>query len=279
MRARFTPYSTPLSLKILLLSTLIVSLLSTFLSPYLALSFAGLRHLYLWQLVTYLFIHPFPSGLLHLAFNLYLIWIFGASLIERMRAPLFFSLYFGSGLCAGLCSLAAMSLFHLPIPFAGSSPALFALLAAWILLNPEAHLLLFFTVPFKARNLLLILIGFNLLIDLSSANWIPLFAYIGSLLFGYLFTVLACRTQSPFHFLSPLEKGLLRILEKIEHLGKKPYRHTKIYDIRSGEPVLNDEQFMDAMLARISLHGEESLSGDERKRMQRISEKKSAEKK
>ncbi len=278
MQVRFTPNSTPISLKILLLSTLILSLFSKILGPYLALSFAGFQHLYLWQLATYLFVHPFPSGLLHLAFNLYLTWIFGASLLERIRTPLFFSLYFGAGVCAGFFALAAMSLFHLATSFTGSSPALYALLIAWVLLNPEARLLLFFAVPFKARNLLLILIGLNLLIDLSSANWIPLFAYVGSLLFGYFFTVLSCKTRSPFPFLAPLERGLLRIVEKIEHLGRRNYRHTKIYDIKSGAPVLNDEQFMDAMLAKISLQGEESLSSDDRKRMQKISEKKASEK-
>lgn len=279
MQARFTPYSTPLSLKILLLTTLIISLFSKILGPYLALSFSGFQHLYLWQFATYLFVHPFPSGILHLIFNLYLIWIFGVSLLERVRAPLFFSLYFGSGVCAGFFALAAMYLFNLSTPFTGSSPALYALLVAWVLLNPEAHLLLFFAVPVKARNLLLILIGFNLLVDLSSANWVPLFGYIGSLLFGYFFTVISCKTRSPFSFLAPLERGLLRLVEKLEHLGKTNYHHTKIYDIKSGAPVLNDEQFMDAMLAKISLQGEESLSAEDRKRMQKISEKKAAGKK
>ncbi len=59
--------------------------------------------------------------------------------------------------------------------------------------------------------------------------------------------------------------------------GKKrqlPYRHSKIYDIKSGEPLLDDDQFMDAMLDQISRYGEESLTPAEKKRMKEISEKK-----
>lgn len=275
MNPTFAPPTTPAPLKILLLSTLILSIFSPLLIPYLALSPATLTNLSLWQLITYLFIHPFPQGLIHLAFNLYLIWVFGASLIERIHSPLFFSLYFGSGICGGLSAILGMHLFHTSMVFLGSSAALYSLLIAWVFLNPEARLLLFFAVPFKARNLLLFLIGINLLIDLSSANWIPLFAYVGSLIFGYFFTILSCRIRSPFHFLAPLENTLLKTLEKVEHLGKKAYRHTKIYDIQSGKPVLSDDQFMDAMLAKISLYGEEVLSLEEKMRMKKISEKKS----
>jgi membrane associated rhomboid family serine protease len=263
----------------LLLLILILSLLSSYLAPYLALSAAGIRHLYLWQFGTYLFVHPFPSAILHLAFNLYLLWMFGASLMERLHPVSFFSLFFSSGIFAGLAAWGAMTCFHLPTPLLGSSSALYALLTAWVILNPDARLLLFFALPFKARHLLLALIGFNLLVDLSRSAWVPLTAYAGAVVFGYLFTVVSCRIRSPFSFLAPLENGILRLLERLSHLGKQTVRHTKIYDIKSGEPVLSDEQFMDAMLARISLYGEETLTPEEKKRMHRISERKSLGKK
>jgi hypothetical protein len=56
---------------------------------------------------------------------------------------------------------------------------------------------------------------------------------------------------------------------------EKFHSTTKIYDFRSGLPKLNDEQFMDAMLARISRYGKDSLSPEETERMKKISEKKS----
>ncbi len=277
--------ATPKSLKILIGLTIFISLIGAFfpsVQQFLSLSLASIQHFFLWQPFTYLFIHPssgvsFPF-LLHLAFNMYLLWTFGSSLFYRAHAPLFFTLYFGSALFAALSALAAMLLFGLPYALAGSSPALYALLVAWVILNPEADLLLFFAIPFKAYYLLLGLIGANFLIDLSNNDWISVFAYFGSLLFGYIFTILVFREQSPFTFLNPFERFLLRTLERLSHIGTKRYRHSKIYDIHSGNPILDDDQFMDAMLARISLYGEDSLSPEEKRRMKSISARKASSK-
>lgn len=274
MKLSFASAPTSIPLKFLLLATLGCSLLSPWIGSYLMFSKIGIDHYYFWQFATYLLVHPFPTGMIHLVFNLFLIWTFGASLLERMHPKYFFSLYFGSGIFAALCAWLAMFVV-LPISLAGSSSALYALLTAWTVLNPQATLLLFFAIPFKARHLLLTLISINLLIDVSSANWIPLFAYLGAILFGYLFTIIVCKTRSAFPCLAMFENIVLRTMERLTTSAKTAVKHTKIYDFKSGEPILSDEQFMDAMLARISLYGEDSLSSDERKRLRQISEKKS----
>lgn len=278
MKTSFTPASTPLSIKGLLFAILGISLLSSYLGPYLMLSLAGIQHFYFWQFASYLFVHPFPSAIFHLAFNLFLIWTFGTNLMERLHPSRWFSLFFGSAVFSGLMAWAGMAAFHLYPPLFGSSPPLYALMTAWIILNPEARLLLFFAVPFKARTFLMGLILFNLLIDLSRSDWIPLIAYIAATLFGYFFTIISCRIRSPFPLLAGFENGILRTLEWLKHVGKKKVRNTKIYDIKSGEPVLSDDEFMDAMLARISLYGENNLTPEEKKRMKQISEKKSSSK-
>lgn len=271
------------SLKILIGATAALSLLAAFipfLYSLLSLSLNGILHLYLWQPISYLFVLPGPISFpffLHLAFNLYLLWTFGSFFLARSPS-LFFSLYFGAGIFAALLALGTMFLFHLPYSLSGSSPALYAILIAWVILNPDATLLLFFALPFKARWLLLGLIGANLLIDLSHADWISFSSYLGATLFGYFFSLLAWREQSPFPYLRPFERFLFRTLERLRQ--KKPlHRSPKVYDIHSGSPRLDDDQFMDAMLARISLHGEDSLTPEEKTRMQKISARKSAGKK
>lgn len=284
------PESTPHSLKILIWITIGINLFSAFLpqiQPLLALSLDGVRHFYLWQFASYLFVPPISGGisfpfLLHLVFNMYLLWTFGASLIVRSKPSIFFSLYFGSGIFAALLAAGAMALFGLPYSLAGSSTSLYAILMAWMILNPEADILLFFSLPFKARWLILGLIGANLLIDLSNRDWIRFISFSGSAIFGYLFAIIAWSEQSPFPFLRFFERMLLRTVERLRHIGKKkpaPFKQTKIYDIQSGAPLFDDEQFMDTMLARISLYGEDSLTPDEKKRMKTISAKKSAQKK
>ncbi|HSX26387.1 MAG TPA: rhomboid family intramembrane serine protease [Chlamydiales bacterium] len=285
---RVGPEFTPHLLKVLIWTTVGVSLAAALYTPLLsllALSLNGIEQFYLWQFFTYLFIHPGPLSFpffLHIAFNMYLLWVFGSSILSRSQSATFLSLYFGSALFAGALALGAMFLFQLPFALLGSSTPLYAVLMAWVLLNPDAELHLFFLVPFRARWLILGLIGANLLIDLGNRDWINLSSYVGATLFGYFFAILVWREQSPFPFLRSFERMLLRTLERLRHLGKKgpiPYRHSKVYDIHSGNPVLEDDQFMDAMLARISLYGEDSLSAEEKKRMHSISARKAADKK
>ncbi len=292
--AHFGPESTPRSLKILILITIAFSLISAFFPVVrilFSLSPSGVSHLYLWQFLTYVFIAP--SGIsfsffVILAFNMYLLWAFGASLIHRSRPFLFFSLYFGSAVFAGLLAILPMALgLQLHSFLAGTSPALYAVLIAWVMLNPESELLLFFSLPLKAKWLVLGLLGANLLLDLSNGDWIGFLSNAGSAVFGYFFTLAAWREPSPFSFLRSFERMIFRTLDRAQErwrkIGKKKppkeYRHSKIYDIHSGEPLIGDEQFMDAMLARISLYGEDSLTPEEKRRMQAISAKKNTKKK
>lgn len=260
------------SLKILILLTVGMAVTAGFIPTlyhWLALSRMGIQEWHLWQPITYIFLEQGPLSFhffLQLAFNMYLLWMFGSSLIERSHTTSFLLLYLGSGVVGGLASLIFPS-----AVLAGSTNAIFAILVAWMILNPGSQLLLFFTLPFKAQWLILALIGMALLIDLSHAQWAYATALVASSVYGYLFTLIAWRQQSPFPFLAPLERKILRLLEKKKG---EIYRPSKIYDIKSGEPVLDDNAFMDAMLDRISRHGADSLTPAEKKRMKQISERK-----
>jgi len=285
------PESTPIPLKILIFITIGTALTAAFFpgsQNLFSLSWNGILQFRFWQFFTYPFMPPAPisfSLFVYLIFNLYLLWVFGSSLIQRSRSSLFFALYFGSALFAGLMALAAMALFHSPLFLAGASAPLFAVLIAWVLLNPDAQLLLFFSIPFKARWLVLGLLAASLLLDLSSGDWVNFFSYLGSALFGYIFSLIAWREASRFPFLRNFERMVFRTLDRTKEKWvrkdrgePKSYRRSKIYDIRSGEPLLDDDQFMDAMLARISLYGENGLTPEEKKRMQVISAKKNSQK-
>lgn len=234
----------------------------------LALSWNGIEQFYFWQFLTYIFVERGPLSFpffLQIAFNMYLLWLFGSSLLERTHTRRFLALYLGSSLLGGLSALAFP---HTVL--SGSINPIYALLAAWVVLNPSSQLLLFFAIPFKAEWLVLSLVGASLLIDLSHAQWAMALNLLISTLYGYLFALITWRQPSPFPFMRPFERKLLHLLDKNESI----HRHTKIYDIKSGEPVFDDDKFMDAMLDRISRHGEDSLTPQEKKRMKEISERK-----
>ncbi len=66
---------------------------------YFALSVEGLRHGFVWQLLTYQFMH---GGLLHLLLNCWAIYVFGREVEETLGRNSFLTLYFTSGVIGGL---------------------------------------------------------------------------------------------------------------------------------------------------------------------------------
>ena len=259
------------SLRILIFTTLGASLAAGFfpqLYNWLALSWVGIERFYFWQLITYIFLEQRPVSLsffIQLGFNMYVLWMFGAALLEQRSPRTFFALYFGASLAGALAVLPFPHFF-----LVGSTNAVFATLVAWMLRNPESKLLLFFAIPFKAGWLILGLIGFTLFTDLVSGQWAAAASLAAASLYGYFFTLFVFRQPSPLSPFRRFEKMILRLFEKKQ--GEAP-NTSKIYDIQSGERILDDDQFMDAMLDRISRHGAESLT-PEKKRMKRISESK-----
>lgn len=273
----FFPQKTPKLLKAILFTFIGAFLFSSYLFPFLPLYAPETLKFHFWQLFTYPFASLFPSGLISLAFNLYLLWAFGTPLMERLQSTKFSILFLGSTLLGAFFALGTMTLFsHHPPLFFGMTPIIYALLASWAQLNKETHLFLFFLLPIKASTLVLVLVGFSLASDLASGQLTSLFATLGALSFSYLFTLLACKTKSSISFLAPFEKGALRALERMTHWKTKPgTSRAKIYDIHSGKTILNDQEFMDAMLSKISLQGESALSLEEKKRMDEIAKKRS----
>ncbi len=262
-------------LKLLILTTILISLLTGFfpeVQKIFSLSWAGIKSLFLWQFITYIFTETGPISLgffFSLAFNMYLLWMFGTSLIERIGLKTFLILYFTAPLIGALAALPFSSL-----TLAGSTNAVYPLLIVWMMLNPYSQLLLFFTLPFKSYLLILSLIGISIILELSSGRWEAGISLLISCIYSYFFSLIVWRKISPITFLNPFEKKVLKLLEKkVDRL----YHSSKIYDIKSGKPILDDEQFMDAMLDRIARHGEGSLTRSEKKRMKEIS-KRSAQK-
>lgn len=266
---QFGPKATPKALKILIITTLIVSLFSAvtnhiiphYLGWYsfkqlLSLSIWGIDHLYFWQLLSYLFIHPTQNGisfsfLLSLAFNLYILWIIGASLIEKKGARHFFTLYFTSGIAVGLLIYAFQWATNDPSLFAGNSAALYSLLIAWLLLFPTADFLLFMILPMRASWLILSILAINILIDLSTGNLIRVIAYIASASFGYLYSRFFFKKKKTTPF----------------------YVHAKKFDFKTGKAILSDHEFLHEMQTKISLKGRASLTWKERLRLYKISKK------
>lgn len=155
-----------------------------------ALSVDGIKHGYLWQLLTYQFMH---GGLMHILLNAWAIYIFGTAIEETLGGKNFLILFLTSGAIGGLVQV--LFGFIWPDFFGGSvvgaSAGAFGLVAAFALLFPERELtlLLFFVLPLRltAKALLIgsaALAVFGLFIHSDNvANA----AHIGGMLTGIVF--------------------------------------------------------------------------------------------
>ena len=250
---------------------------------FLSLSWNTFHRLFLWQLATSFFIQQ-PAGgvtiyfLVMLLFNAYIVWIMGSAVVEQLGARAFLYLYLISGVIAGIVALLAMELTNSYMFLAGATPSIFAILMVWTMLFSEAELMLFFVIPLKAKWVLLALLGCVLLIDASQFNVVG-FAYIfGGLCTGY-FMGLANGLKGPFPFMAAFDHSVVKWAgSALSMFSPASEKSSKIIDFKTGQPMLDDEGFVDAMLHKISQYGESKLTKDERNRLDKIAQRKQREK-
>jgi membrane associated rhomboid family serine protease len=147
---------------------------------------------YLWQLVTYAFLH---AGLWHILFNMLALWMFGARLEQDWGYNLFLQFYFfcavGAALTTVVVSFTGLLGSSPLIPTVGASGAIFGVLLAFGILHAEAEIMLF-PIPFmiKAKYFIMGLIFIEVFLTLSSAHQpgasVAYMAHLGGLLFGYI---------------------------------------------------------------------------------------------
>ncbi|MBE1160078.1 rhomboid family intramembrane serine protease [Dyella acidiphila] len=140
----------------------------------------------LWQLLTYAFMH---GGLLHISFNMYALYMFGAT-IERTFGSRNFTLYYAvCAVTAALAQLLVVKYFtHGYAPTLGASGAIFGLLLAFGMLYPQEKLMLIFLpVPIPAW---LFVIGYGaveLVLGVTGKQAdVAHFAHLGGMLGGFL---------------------------------------------------------------------------------------------
>lgn len=277
------PEETPSAIKQMILATVSIAILAALTEPLftqifgipglqtlLSLSWFGIRHYFLWQPLSYLFVQANGSSgitfpfLIGLAFNMYILWIMGTAVLGVVGTKPFLRLYFFSGIGAGLLALFVMYLTGRYGILAGPLPSILAIMTVWTMLNAEASLLLYFLFPIKAKWLLAGVLGGILLVNISQGDWISLVLYFSGALLGYLYGVVAWGLTSPFAW----THGFDRLL------GSWKSKKTKIIDIRTVMPIEDDERFVDAMLTKIAKKGEKSLTWRERRRLNSISQRK-----
>jgi rhomboid protease GluP len=127
-----------------------------------------------WRLFTAMFLH---AGLLHLALNMYGLYLFGSIIEATYGEVKFLAIYFAAGLMASVASFVFSDPHSVAV---GASGAIFGLLGAWVAFNFRRR-----GDAFASANLrwALMLIGINLVLGFSIAG-IDNFAHLGGLVTG-----------------------------------------------------------------------------------------------
>jgi membrane associated rhomboid family serine protease len=140
-----------------------------------------------WQLVTYGFLHDTRS-LMHIIFNMLMLWMFGRELERMMGARRFLTYYMVCVIGAGIVQLLVGVVQGWGVPTIGASGGVFGILLAYGMAFPNRMIMLMFPpIPMKAKYFVIMLGVFELSIGFSGVNnGVANFAHLGGMLFGFL---------------------------------------------------------------------------------------------
>ncbi|MDE6383241.1 MAG: rhomboid family intramembrane serine protease [Paramuribaculum sp.] len=155
------------------------------------------------QLLTYMFIHDHRE-FFHVFFNMFTLFFFGASIEYNLGSRRFLLYYLACGVGAGLIQEAVWALTLPPQAYifeayingrawlgaytVGASGAIYGVLLAFAMLYPNRPIyFIFLPVPIKAKWMVLIWGGLELVLGMSSASdGIAHFAHLGGMIFGFM---------------------------------------------------------------------------------------------
>jgi membrane associated rhomboid family serine protease len=126
-----------------------------------------------WRLATSMFLH---GSLIHIGFNMYILWVIGASVEQHLGRSRYVGLYFVSGL-AGAAGAVIQSPFT---PVVGASGAIFGVLGAMLILEWQI------TGRLAGQTMMLIVINLGLSFVIPNVSW---GGHIGGLIGGILITL------------------------------------------------------------------------------------------
>ena len=146
---------------------------------------------WLWQFVTYMFVHD-PRSIGHLLFNMFALYIFGNQVERHMGSREFLLYYILTGTLAGVFSFFVYILTGRYIIFLmGASGAVFAVQLAYAVLFPRSKIFLWGILPLKAPVLVLGFASLEVLFLLTGRRGnVAHMTHLAGFAFGWLYFVL-----------------------------------------------------------------------------------------
>lgn len=183
----------------------IINVLVFLATNYTNIAFRGVRLVYwlslipgcinmgwVWQFVTYMFVH---GSMMHLFFNMFALIMFGRTLERYLGTREFLLFYFLCGILGGVISY----LFYIiqgitTVAVMGASGSIYALLFLCAVLFPTSRLLLFFIFPVKMPYAVMIYIAIEIFSQVFGlANGVAHLIHLSCILIAWLYVWLRFR--------------------------------------------------------------------------------------
>jgi membrane associated rhomboid family serine protease len=244
-----------------------------------------MQNFFIWQLVTYMFLH---GGIMHILMNMLVLWMIGCELERFWGTKEFLRYYFICGIGAGLIQMAVIIFLMaidrvmpraLDIPVLGASGAIYGLLMAFGVLFPNRviTLLLFFILPIQIKVKYLVTIA-GLVVLYSSLSYakapggdVAHFAHLGGMLVGFLYLKNAKRgrgrDQSFGDHAAKLDLGRFG-----KWFRQRKTKRKQMQVVRRRQQEVQLRERVDIILDKINEVGYENLTEEEKQILKKASQ-------
>ena len=231
--------------------------LNSYARDYLALTPYGVKHGWVWQLLTFQFLH---ANILHLLGNLISFWFLGRAVEGYLGRQRFAIALFGCGAVGGL--LQGLLMLAFPNYYAGyvlgASAGISGLLAIFALMDPAAEALFYFVIPIRVIYLLYLLGGVSIFYTIFPmyAGNVAHAAHLGGILAGIAWVKLGWHRD---YVRLPWENWLASRGERSKGTKRRP-----TIRIEPDADTETSTREVDRILEKITAKGIQSLTAQER---------------
>ncbi len=235
-----------------------------------------------WRLFTPMFLH---AGIWHLFVNMLVLYFVGTRLEEVYGRSEFVAIYLLAGIFAQVFYfLLWVGGIGPANPSIGASGAISAILVIYAFNFPHQRVLLYFIIPMPVWLLVVLYLGWDILGAMGAANApVAYLVHIGGVLFGAIYFLAGLKftdllRRSPREASERLIPQLRVVPADAVEDTPTPVRAAVESPARAkdgrdaGEPGEDLEKRLDQVLAKVSKHGQESLTPEEREILFKASE-------
>ncbi len=222
-----------------------------------------------WRLFTTALLHNRYS-VMHILFNMLGFYWFGRSLESQYGSREFMLFYVVAAVLASLAFVGIQLLTGERVPGIGASGAVMGVICLFTMWNPGYTIRVYFLFPIQMRFLLAIYVIYDLhplLLQLSGTapnTGVAHAAHLGGLAFGYLYWRNGWELESKYNRVASRFQRVKHSKRAPSSSGSahRPKRHVS-QPAQAAKHKLDEK--VDAILAKISIEGEQSLSDKERR--------------